>query len=63
MSARIQSRRAASKEALKQMHILLEGDEEQETVEIPDDDDDDDVIYCNLMLFFKITFKILGNRN
>lgn len=53
MSARIQSRRAASKEALKQMHILLEGDEEQETVEIPDDDDDDDVIYCNLMLFLK----------
>lgn len=34
---RHQSRRAASKEALKQMQILLE--DEDDAVEIPDDDD------------------------
>ncbi|XP_060518575.1 uncharacterized protein LOC132697252 [Cylas formicarius] len=36
---RAQSRRAASKEALKQMQILL-GDEDDDAVEIPDDDDE-----------------------
>ncbi|XP_076270837.1 uncharacterized protein LOC143202853 isoform X2 [Rhynchophorus ferrugineus] len=36
--SRHQSRRAASKEALKQMQMLLE--DEDDTVEIPDDDDD-----------------------
>lgn len=52
---RMQSRRAASKEALKQMHILLD---DQETLEIPDDEDDDEVnhrkikAHLDLIYFF-----------
>lgn len=53
---RTQSRRAASKEALKQMQLLLD-DDEDDPVEIPSDDDVGGTFSLYYLIFIKTAIQ------